>query len=83
MILIITIITIIMIIYLNLSEQTSDVIYLTEEAIEENDDDENLKLNAEEDKVSEDKLENIVQNINKDVAVEEDADATFDGIFTY
>ena len=30
-----------------------------------------------------DKLENIVQNINKDVAVEEDADATFDGIFTY
>ena len=30
-----------------------------------------------------DKLENIVQNINKDVAVEEDANATFDGIFTY
>ena len=30
-----------------------------------------------------DKLENIVQNINKDVAVEEDADAAFDGIFTY
>ena len=30
-----------------------------------------------------DKLENIVQNINKDVAVEEDADATFDDIFTY
>ena len=30
-----------------------------------------------------DKLENIVQNINKDVAVEEDADASFDGIFTY
>ena len=30
-----------------------------------------------------DKLENIVQNINKDVAVEEDADATFDGIFVY
>ena len=30
-----------------------------------------------------DKLENIVQNINKDVAVEEDADATFDNIFTY
>ena len=30
-----------------------------------------------------DNLENIVQNINKDVAVEEDADATFDGIFTY
>ena len=30
-----------------------------------------------------DKLENIVQNINKDVAVEEDADATFDTIFTY
>ena len=30
-----------------------------------------------------DKLENIVQNINKDVAVEEDADATFDSIFTY
>ena len=53
MILIITIITIIMIIYLNLSEQTSDVISLTEEAIEENDDDENLELNAEEDKVSE------------------------------
>ena len=25
----------------------------------------------------------IVQNINKDVAVEEDADVTFDGIFTY
>ena len=30
-----------------------------------------------------DNLENIVQNINKDVAVEEDANATFDGIFTY
>ena len=30
-----------------------------------------------------DKIENIVQNINKDVAVEEDADATFDNIFTY
>ena len=30
-----------------------------------------------------DKLENIVQNINKDVAVEEDADASFDDIFTY
>ena len=30
-----------------------------------------------------DKLENIVQNIHKDVAVEEDADATFDSIFTY
>ena len=30
-----------------------------------------------------DKLENIVQNINKDVAVEEDANATFDDIFTY
>ena len=30
-----------------------------------------------------DKLENIVQNINKDVAIEEDAGATFDGIFTY
>ena len=30
-----------------------------------------------------DKLENIVQNIHKDVAVEEDADATFGGIFTY
>lgn len=30
-----------------------------------------------------DKLENIVQNINKDVAVEEDANATFDNIFTY
>ena len=30
-----------------------------------------------------DNLENIVQNINRDVAVEEDADATFDGIFTY
>ena len=30
-----------------------------------------------------DKLENIVQNINKDVAIEEDADATFDNIFTY
>ena len=30
-----------------------------------------------------DKLENIVQNIHKDVAVEEDADATFAGIFTY
>lgn len=30
-----------------------------------------------------DKLENIVQNINKDVAVEEDADATFNDIFTY
>ena len=30
-----------------------------------------------------DKLENIVQNIHKDVAVEEDANATFDDIFTY
>ena len=30
-----------------------------------------------------DKLENIVQNINKDVAVEEDADATFGDIFIY
>ena len=30
-----------------------------------------------------DNLEDIVQNINKDVAVEEDANATFDGIFTY
>ena len=30
-----------------------------------------------------DKLENIVQNMNKDVAVEEDANATFDSIFTY
>ena len=30
-----------------------------------------------------DKVENIVQNINKDVAVEEDANAAFDGIFTY
>ena len=49
MILIITIITIIMIIYLNLSEQTSGVISLTEEAIEENENDENLALNAEED----------------------------------
>lgn len=29
------------------------------------------------------KLENIVQNINKDVATEEDAEATFDDIFTY
>lgn len=28
-------------------------------------------------------LENIVQNINKDVATEEDAEATFDDIFTY
>lgn len=28
-------------------------------------------------------LENIVQNINKDVATEEDAKATFDDIFTY
>ena len=30
-----------------------------------------------------DNLENIVQNINRDVAVEEDADATFDDIFAY
>ena len=30
-----------------------------------------------------DNLENIVQNMNKDVAVEEDANATFDSIFTY
>ena len=30
-----------------------------------------------------DNLENIVQNINRDVAIEEDADATFDGIFAY
>lgn len=28
-------------------------------------------------------LENIVQNINKDVATEEDAEATFDNIFVY
>ena len=28
-------------------------------------------------------LENIVQNINKDIATEEDANATFDDIFTY
>lgn len=28
-------------------------------------------------------LENIVQNINKDVATEEDAEAAFDDIFTY
>ena len=30
-----------------------------------------------------DNLENIVQNINRDVAIEEDADATFDDIFAY
>ena len=30
-----------------------------------------------------DNLENIVQNINRDVAIEEDADATFNGIFAY
>ena len=30
-----------------------------------------------------DNLENIVQNINRDVAIEEDADATFNDIFTY
>ena len=30
-----------------------------------------------------DNLENIVQNINRDVAVEEDAGATFDDIFAY
>ena len=30
-----------------------------------------------------DNLQNIVENINRDVAVEEDANATFDGIFTY
>lgn len=29
------------------------------------------------------KLENIVENINKDVATEEDAEVTFDNIFTY
>lgn len=29
------------------------------------------------------KLENIVQNINKNVATEKDAEATFDDIFTY
>lgn len=28
-------------------------------------------------------LENIVQNINKDIATEEDAEATFDNIFVY
>lgn len=66
MILIITIITIIMIIYLNLSEQTSDVISLTEEAIEENDDDENLELNAEEDKVSEDTNETEEDSITSE-----------------
>lgn len=66
MILIITIITIIMIIYLNLSEQTSDVISLTEEAIEENDDDENLGLNAEEDKVSEDTNETEEDSITSE-----------------
>ena len=30
-----------------------------------------------------DNLQNIVENINRDVAIEEDANATFDGIFTY
>ena len=30
-----------------------------------------------------DKLENIVQNINKDIATEEDANASFGDIFTY
>ena len=30
-----------------------------------------------------DNLENIVQNINRDVAIEEDADATFNDIFAY
>ena len=30
-----------------------------------------------------DNLQNIVENINRDVAVEEDANATFDDIFTY
>ena len=29
------------------------------------------------------KLENTVQNINNDIATEEDANATFDGIFAY
>ena len=29
------------------------------------------------------KLENTVQNINNDIATEEDADASFDDIFTY
>ena len=66
MILIITIITIIMIIYLNLSEQTSGVISLTEEAIKENDDDENLELNAEEDKVSEDTNETEEDSITSE-----------------
>lgn len=66
MILIITIITIIMIIYLNLSEQTSDVISLTEEAIEENENDENLELNAEEDKVSEDTNETEEDSITSE-----------------
>ena len=80
MILIITIITIIMIIYLNLSEQTSDVISLTEEAIEENDDDENLELNAEEDKVSEDTNETEEDSITsennseKEIKVEDTGD---------
>ena len=61
MILIITIITIIMIIYLNLSEQTSGVISLTEEAIEENENDDNLALNAEEDSItSENNSENEI-----------------------
>ena len=41
----------------------------------------NDSVETQSDKI--DKLENIVQNINKDVAVEEDADATFDGIFVY
>ncbi|MDD7534248.1 MAG: hypothetical protein SPK18_07370 [Treponema sp.] len=66
MILIITIITIIMIIYLNLSEQASGVISLTEEAIKENDDDENLELNAEEDKVSEDTNETEEDSITSE-----------------
>ena len=30
-----------------------------------------------------DNLQNIVENINRDVAIEEDADATFNDIFTY
>ena len=66
MILIITINTNIIIIYINLTQQNSDVIYLTEEAIEENENDDNLALNAEEDKVSEDTNETKEDSITSE-----------------
>ena len=61
-------------------EETVNII---NDSIEDSDKIVELTTTAETHAEQIDKLENIVQNINKDVAVEEDADATFDNIFTY